>query len=379
MKLLDRYIARQYLINIGALLLILACFVVCIDVSLNLSRYWNVAVDVARQPGGVDSALRRLMITLLLIADLWWPRLLSLFAFLNGLVLIGAMGFTVTQMVRHRELVAVLTSGQSLYRVARPILLVALLMTGMQVLDQELIIPRIAPLLTREQGDAGRRSLGSTRVPPTVDAKGRILYAATFDADAGVLTDLYIWERGDDGLATRRVHANRAVWRGGAWDLEGATVESRRVGEKDPGPPPTRIGTNLDPTALKMKRFAGYGNNISFAQARQMLAAINSMGTDQEQARKMRDQLERASLGRVSTMIANLLTLVVAMSFFLTREPRNMLLQSLKCAPVGIVSLIGVVVGTSASAPGVPTSLSVFIPVMVLLPVAIAMVSRVRS
>ena len=45
----------------------------------------------------------------------------------------------------------------------------------------------------------------------------------------------------------------------------------------------------------------------------------------------------------------------------------------------GFVSLIGVVVGTSASAPGVPTALSVFIPVMVLLPVAIAMVSRVKS
>jgi hypothetical protein len=56
-----------------------------------------------------------------------------------------------------------------------------------------------------------------------------------------------------------------------------------------------------------------------------------------------------------------------------------MLRQSLKCAPIGMVSLIGGVLGTSATAPGVPTGLSVFIPVMVLLPVAIAMVSRVKS
>ena len=89
MKILDRYIARQYLINIGALLLILACFVVCIDVSLNLPRYWNTAVEYSRQSPSMDSGLRRVLITLLLVADLWWPRLLNLFSFLNGLVLIG--------------------------------------------------------------------------------------------------------------------------------------------------------------------------------------------------------------------------------------------------------------------------------------------------
>lgn len=379
MKLLDRYIARQYFLNIGALLLILACFVVSIDVSLNLSRYWNTAVEASLKSPSMDSGLRRVLITLVLIADLWWPRLLSLFSFLNGLVLIGAMGFTVTQLVRHRELVAVLTSGQSLFRVARPILLVAALMTGLQALDQELIIPRIAPLLTREQMDAGKRQLGSTRIPLMVDAKGRIFYAATFDADAGVMTDLSVWERDENALPTRRIHADKATWRDGAWELDGVSVESRRRGDTSTGKTPTRIETDLSPTALKIKCFAGFGQNLSFAQARRMLAALDTMGTDQEQARKMRDQLQRASLGRISTIASNLLTLIIAMSFFLTREPRNMMVQSLKCAPIGIISLMGGVLGTSATAPGLPTGLSVFIPVMVLLPVAIAMVSRVRS
>jgi lipopolysaccharide export system permease protein len=379
MKLLDRYIARQYLLNIGALLLILACFVVAIDVSLNLARYYKTAVDVSQTSGEADTGLRRVLITLVLVADLWWPRLLSLFAFLNGLVLIGAMGFTVTQLVRHRELVAVLTSGQSLFRVARPLILVALLMTGVQVLDQEMVIPRIAPLLTREPGDAGKRQLGATRVPPTVDAKGRVWYAGSFDADAGAMTDVSIWERDERALPIRRIHADKAQWQDGAWDLDGVSVESRRRGETSAGPAPLRVETDLSPTALKIRRFAGYGQNLSFSQARQMLAAIDTMGTDQEQARKMREQLERASLGRISTMGANFLTLIISMSFFLTREPGNMLRQSLKCAPIGMVSLIGGVLGTSATAPGVPTGLSVFIPVMVLLPVAIAMVSRVKS
>ena len=376
MRILDRYIARQYLINIAALLVILACFVVAIDVSLNLSRYWNVAVEVS---GRDDSVIRRVLITLLLVADLWWPRLLSLFSFLNGLVLIGAMGFTVTQLVRHRELVAVLSSGQSLFRVARPILMVAAGMTLLQAANQEIVIPRIAPLLTRDQGDAGRRALGASAVPLTADAAGRIFYAVSFDADRGELKDLSVWERDDKGLSTRRIHAGLARWDGHGWQLEDVSVESRKQGETSAGKVPTRIDTNLDPTTLKIKRFAGYGQNLSWSQSRRMLESLDEFGVEQEQTRKLRDQIERASVGRFAMMAANLLTLVISMTFFLTREPRNMLIQSLKCAPVGIVSLVGGVLGTSASAPGVPAGLSVFIPVMILIPVAIAMVSRVKS
>lgn len=379
MNLLDRYIARQYLTNIAALLVILACFVVAIDVSLNLSRYWNLAVGMAQQSGQPDSGLRRVLITMLLVADLWWPRLLSLFTFLNGLVLIAAMGFTCTQLVRQRELVAVLSSGLSLFRIARPILLVAALMTGLQLLNQELIIPRIAPLLTRDQGDAGTRALGESRVQPTVDARGRIFYASAFDADLGELTDLSVWERDETGLTTRRIHAAKARWRQGGWDLENVGVESRRPGETSAGPTPARIETNLDPMTLRIKRYAGYGQNLSWTQSRQLLRSIDAMGGDQEQSLRLRNQIERAGLGRFSMITTNLLTLVIAMTFFLTREPRNMLFQSLKCAPVGMISLIGGVLGASADMPGVPPFISVFIPVMILVPVAIAMVSRVRT
>ena len=89
--------------------------------------------------------------------SLRWPILL-------GVVLIGGMGFTCAQLVRHRELVAVLASGVSLRRIARPILIVAIMLIGLQALNQELVLPRIAPLLTRDHGEAGKRGLGADRV-----------------------------------------------------------------------------------------------------------------------------------------------------------------------------------------------------------------------
>jgi lipopolysaccharide export LptBFGC system permease protein LptF len=377
MKLLDRYIARQYLINVLVLLIILCCFVVMIDVSLNIDRYWKVATTKLGSEG--DSLLRGVVLTILGITDLWWPRLLSLFNFLIGLVLVGAMGFTCTQLVRNRELVAVLTAGQSLFRVARPFLFVAIALTALQVANQEIVIPRIAPLLMRDQGDMGRRSLGVSKVPPTVDAIGRVFYASSFDADRGTLENLYVWERDRSGLAERRIFAPKAEWTGNAWRLTDAVVEPRASTETAVLPGPELLETNLDPALLKMRRFATYGSFLGFEQASAMLDRLDQIKVDSETARKTRDQLQRISLGRISTMCANILTLIISMSFFLTREPKNMVLQALKCAPVGITALIGGVLGTWAPVPGVPAWLSVFIPVIVLTPIAVATVSRVRT
>lgn len=380
MTLLDRYIARQYLINILTLLVLLSCFVVAIDFSINLEKYWNS--KFFEEHKDVGFGVRRALITTLLVVDLWWPRLLNLFNFLNGMVLVGAMGFTLTQLVRHRELVAVLTSGQSLLRVCRPFMVVAIGMTVLQGLNQEFVTPHIAGRLTRDTNELGKKDMGAARVPPTLDVKGRLFYASSFDADNGSLSDLYVWDRDPaTSMVTRRLHAASATWNDGGWDLKGGSWESRESG-RGLRPKPeaaTRFETDLDPTMLRMKRYAIYGQNLSFSQAAQMLRRADSMGTDPEVTRRNRDQLIRASLGHFSSMGASLLTLLIAMSFFLVREPRNMAIQSLKAAPIGIGAIIAGVLGTSAGIPGMPTALSVFIPVMVLAPVAIAMLTRIRT
>jgi lipopolysaccharide export system permease protein len=383
MMLLDRYIIRQYLTNIVALMLILGLFVVTIDASLNLNRYWDRAADLTQVGDELAPVAKRAMLTPLLVLDLWWPRLLNLFNFLLGMVLVAAMGFTCSQLVRHRELVAVLTSGQSLYRVARPLLLVAVGLTLVQGLNQEFIMPRIAPLLTREMRDAGRHTLGTSEVALTDDGFNRLFYARQFDADRNMLTDLYIWERDERGIAQRRIFAPEAHWRDGGWDLSAASITPLAGGGSAAAESADlRIETDLDPTKINMNRNAKFGNHLSFAQTAEMLRRLDRLeaeGAGSEDVSRTRDRLQRASLGRISAMMSNLLTLMIAMVFFITREPRNMVWQSLKCAPIAMVALIGGVVGAAVPLPGVPVALSVFLPVMVLAPIAVAMVSRVRT
>lgn len=368
MTLLDRYIARQYVTNIVVLFVILFCFVVTIDVSVNIDRFIEIAAQRAQEGLGHDTLLRRAAISVFLIADLWWPRLLQLYNYMLGLVLVGAMGFTCTQMVRHRELVAVLASGRSLHRVARPIIAVAGVFILLQAVNQEMILPRLGDKLTRDHGDAGRRLLGAQRVPLIRDAGNRLFYARSFDADHALLKGLSIWERDEQGRVTRRIQSDEARWDGDAWILR----DSRVLGD-DSAPPPVRIETNLDPTALKMHRYAGYQQSLSWRQIHQMLSRAGLV----EGA--MKERLDRVRYGRISMMLASLISLVIAMPFYLTRVPRNMVIQSLKGAPVAIVTLLGAALSVSAIIPGLPAAVAVFIPVMVLLPIAIASLASLET
>lgn len=374
MSILDRYIARQFIINVVVLLVILFSFVVAVDVSLNINRFVRVADAIGAQDGRAPGFVRKALLTVLVIADLWWPRLMQLFNFMLGTVMVAAMGFTCSQLSRHREFIAMLAAGISLQRVARPILVCAVAMLLLQGLNQELVIPRIAPLLAREHGDAGQRTLGQMSVPLTADGQGRIWRADTFDADADALTGIFVIERNDEWKAERVVEAETATWSDGGWDLVGGRV--RAVGQGAPASGPDavdRIETSLGPDELRMARYRSYRRSLSFAQVGRMLRREDLLDE------KTRARLERIRYGRISMMFSSVLALMIAIPFYVTREPKNMVFQSLRCAPIAIVALMGGALGASAAIPGLPAAVGVFIPVMILTPVAIAMTTSIRS
>jgi lipopolysaccharide export system permease protein len=288
------------------------------------------------------------------------------------------MGFTISQLVRHRELTAMLASGQSLHRVAAPILVVAALLTVVQAVNQELVLPRLAPLLTRNQGDAGEHELGAAHVPLTRDGLGRVWYAQSFNADEGTLAGVSVWERDPQGRPTVRYTAESATWAGDGWALSGGLAEPVAQA-RQPATPITHLATNLDPTQLRVRRFQGYSQSLSWRQLGQMLRAVDELDPGSRRSSADRDRLERIRWGRLSVMAASLLSLAVAMPFFLQKTPGSAIVRALRCAPVAIVTLMGGVLGSSMPIPGVPAAIGVFLPVLVLLPIAVASVFSVKS
>ncbi|MCA9278342.1 MAG: LptF/LptG family permease [Phycisphaeraceae bacterium] len=385
MKLLDRYIIKQYLFNTVALMCVLFCFIIAIDISLNIDRFLRLASDILRKKGETDAIVPRVTLAVGLIGDLWGPRLFSLYNTLLGVVLTAAMGFTVTQLVRHRELVAMIASGQSLHRVVRPFLIVAIAMTTVAIINQEIFLPKAAPLLTRDPGEAGSRTLGTQEGPLSADGHKRLFYAKSFDADKGELNGVYVLERTDNGMGKRRITADHATWDNGAWVLTNATID-RRVDDFDPSEttgqptidaratvPELRLGTDLDPTALRIRQYSGYAQHLSTAQLAAMRSTHGQLNTH------VRDRLARVQYGRFATMIATVLAMLLVMPFFLKREPSALISHVVKAAPIAVIAIIGAMLGTAIPIPGVPVAICAFLPVMVLAPMTIASLSAMKT
>ncbi len=383
MGTLDRYITRLFLTNIVLIFVFMCLVIVAVDFSLNFDEFTKSAQHILESRGDSPGFLAKGFLAVTLVADLWWPRLFLLFNFLLGPVLIGAMGFTCAYLVKHRELVAMLAGGVSLHRIARPILVVTLAMTGLLVLNREVMLPRLAPLLTRDKADAGKRSLGTT-FDVSVDAQGRLVYSSKADLDTNTISWLYVYERDAQGLMTRRTSAETARWDGSKWVLENGQAFTRRPIEGAgagtrllPEAVPS-FTTDVDPTALRLRRYEGMASNLSTAQVGRIIDRFKKMEQTPAVERRI-GALERNRWGRISSAASTILTVIVCLPFFLKKEPANMLKQSLMAAPMALGAFAGTLVGTTASIPGLPAQVGVFLPVVMLVPGAILAAGSLRS
>ncbi|MEM0983158.1 MAG: LptF/LptG family permease [Planctomycetota bacterium] len=371
MNLLDRYIARQYLINVIALFAILFSFVVMIDLSVNFDRFADAGLDYSIARGDEDpNFFKHTYLTIFMVYDLWWPRLVQLFGFMLGVVLVGAMGFTTAQLSRNRELLAILAAGQSLHRLIRPVLIVACGLTVVQAVNQELLVPKVAPLLGRDHGDIGQPIVSVDAVELVSDGDRLRLRADEFDADRGTLTGVFAMIVDETGRAEAIVRASGATWEGGGWRLENPVTEPRQ-----PGAPTdlTFLDTPLDPVRLRTQRDATFRQALSFTQAGEILEHGDLLDPRTEA------ELTRVRFGRFTVMLANLLAIIIVSPFFLNRQPDGLLQRTLRGTPIAMLALMGGVLGSSAAIPGLPPALSVFLPVAILAPVAVTAISSVKT
>ncbi len=372
MKIIDRYIARLYLTNIIVLFIILFGFVITIDVFVNLGRFARQAAQSNPDGGQVRTAL----LTVTLIGDFWWPKLLQLFNFLNGVVLIAAMGFTSVQLVRHREFVAMLASGVSLHRIAVPFLAVAGLLTVAQGVNQEFLVPRVAHLLTRDQGDSGQRTIGAFRVRLAPDGEGRNLSAASYDDVTKTLTEVIIFERDDRGRLVSTTTAESAIWMNNGWALEnGLRLDESTVMQGSRAPARevvTHFKTPLDPQRIKVYQLQDMANNLSFWRLSDMRAG-GGLSAEQQ------GRIDRIRWGRLGALASTFVALAAALPCFLVRMPRPMLAPTLKAAPVAFAGLGAAAAASALTLPGLPMWMCAALPPLILVPVVLALFTTVRT
>jgi hypothetical protein len=160
---------------------------------------------------------------------------------------------------------------------------------------------------------------------------------------------------------------------------------SRQLSEEDVGPG-TRLRqdrvnfltTDIDPTTLRLRRFEGMAGNLSSKQLAQLESRYKALPDTQTNQRRI-ETFERIRFGRISALVCSFLSLLITLPCFLRKEPANMLTQSLIASPITLGAFAFTLVGTTMTVPGLPPIVSVFLPAMMLLPLAIAAVTSVRT
>lgn len=346
-----------------------------IDLVLQLDNF----TEAARTLSGDDGTFTSVAAAFLKVAvNYHGPRIFQVYAYLLGLVCVGAMAFTLAQMYRHRELVALMASGVSLYRIGWPIFIVAFFLNTLQLLNSNLVLPELAPMLLRDHDDLGRDTVTAFEVPFTIDSNGALFHAALFDPETQTLTDVSIRERAPSGRTIRRIGAESALWNDErqAWRLVNGQAlrlipaQERLDDVAFTVTPVEYFPTDLSPRALTMNRYREYAQMLSIQQIEEMLDAQVAVDAA---------ALARVKYGRFSVFMSNLFLLVLTMPFFLIREPANLLRRSVGCAAVAIPANLLILVLMEVSVADFPPAVSVFLPAAVLFLLAIAAVTMIRT
>lgn len=310
MKILDKYVAKNFLIGYAIAFCVLIGLRIIIDLFVNLDEFTEHA----------DLSALAVMKNILVFYGL---NSILYFREFAGMITVVAASFSFGKMVRSNELVAVMASGVSLKRVIAPIVLLALLLTGVLVIDQELVIPPLADKLVRSHDDIpGQESYNVWFIS---DGNGSLICSLKFDVGTSTLyrptiitrrkiANSYIWE------VTGRIDAERAVYNSetGGWDLISGRWRSIEKGSTKGVQPKAFYASDITPKDIPVRLKSEHKTLLSWRQ-------LADLVTQAEQG-KVKDsrQLYSQKHFRVTEPIINLIMLMVCLPILVCRDPKSM-------------------------------------------------------
>ena len=370
MKTLDRYIVKQFLQNYLILWVVLGGLYLVVDLIVDLDEFLRAGRQHSDRLGGAFAG------TAWAMADYYGPLLLLVFTAMSGLLVVAAMGFTISQLQRNRELTAILASGVSLYRVAAPVLITGFLINLLVLPVQELAIPKLADRLVRSKSQVGQPTLSDNPVHYAKDDSGALVSAASFSIARRALTDVRIIERDTLGRQTRLIRADRADWSkpDQAWHLTNGRAFDTASGIDGPvalqGKPVDRYDTELSPEVLITRQAAVY---IRL----QSLKDLEKMRRNEALTPAQRGRVTQVMWSRFTTLVMGVLIMLMALPFFLTRVPGNLLKSSAKAAGITIGAWAGGLVLVQVG--GLNPVTAALLPVILFVPISFYLITTIKT
>ena len=306
MTILDRYIARHFLIGYCISFAVLIGLRIIIDLFVNLDEFTELTNH------GTFTVLYNIL-------NYYAVQTALYFRDFAGIIIVVAAAFSLGKMVKNNELVAVMASGVSLKRVIMPIVVLSLLFTGVLVIDQEMIIPPLATELVR-----GHDSLPGQEEYDLwfmTDDTGSLICSLRFEVETAsmVYPTIITRTKKTDSLSwdvTGRITAEKAVYnfQTEQWDLvNGKFAEKGTVKAPEPI---AAYKSDLIPKDIPVRQKS---RNTALLSSRQ-LAALAAQKT------KIRDQAELFSQKhfRITDPVMNMVMLLISLPVLVCRDPKAM-------------------------------------------------------
>ena len=307
MRILDRYIAKHFMVGYLISFCVLMGLRVIIDLFVNLDEFAESANL------GTLAVVKNIVTYYGLNATLY-------FRDIAGVIVVVAAAFSLGKMVRANELVAMIASGVSAKRIVTPILILAIVFTGLSVADQELLIPSISDRLTRNADEMG--TLAAYSISFMADRNDSLICSLRYDAETQTFHRPTIITRRPSkrpGVweVTGRISADSATYNKATehWDLANGLFTSTDS-MVQPKPMASYYAADLLPKEIAIRRKSGYNTLLSSRQ----LAALAAQQT------KIKDMAQLLSQKhfRITDPIINLTMLMVSLPVLVCRDPRTM-------------------------------------------------------
>lgn len=367
MKILDRYIAKNFLTGYAISFCVLIGLRIMIDLFVQLDEFTKHA-DLS-----TGDVVRNIMTYYGLQTTLY-------FRDVTGVITVVAAAFSLGKMARANELVAMIASGVSAKRIVGPILVLAIFFTALAVADQELLIPRISDKLVRSHGDVpGQESYAVWFI---ADGNGSLICSRQYDVGTRTfqlptiitrqrVPDTSMWK------TTGCISGDAMTYNAqtGKWDLVNGQFASADSGEP-PQPIESYQATDLLPKDIPVRQKQGHNALLSWRQ----LTALASQKT----ALKDKAQLLSQKHFRITDPIISLTMLMVSLPVLICRDPRGMksaiLLSFILTAACFVFTFVCKMLSTEvAIADRVMPELWAWLPVFIFLPIAFIELDSMRT
>lgn len=309
---LDRFIIRSFAVNYVIAIASMIGLYVVLDLFFNLDEFVEGNISVWRVARN--------------IINYYGYNVFLYFSQISGVITLFAASCTLARMQKNNEMVGALAAGISMHRLAVPVVLAGLATNVLWIIDQEVIIPAIAPKLARAHEDVEGTAARNLRF--LRDRDGALLCGTEFQQNTNQMRELIVLRRDKSGSITELIRADRAVWddeRKG-WKLDRGVLHKRSASgfgdfDETERTPIDLYESDLSPDEIMLRQAAVWQDLLSL---RQLKALAKAGHLDPK-------RVAQISHGRFTLPIMNLVLLLLGAPFFLNREPSGVIVQASKC------------------------------------------------